>query len=124
LNLVMAQRLVRTICKNCKTSRPSTPEDWISLHEDPEKYTGKDIYFGKGCPVCRNSGFRGRTGIFEILEIRQDIRKMIYDNMNQQLIREQAIVNGMVPLRNAGIERVLDGTTTLSEVKRATVEDF
>jgi type IV pilus assembly protein PilB len=124
LNLVMAQRLVRTICKNCKTARPSTPEDWLALHEDPDKYTGKDIYYGKGCPVCRNSGFRGRSGIFEILEIRQDIRKMIYDNANQQLIREKAIANGMIPLRDAGIARVLDGTTALSEVKRATVEDF
>ncbi len=124
LNLVMAQRLVRTICSNCKEERPSTPEDWLSIHEDPDKYSGQPVYHGRGCPVCRNSGFKGRTGIFEILEIRQNIRKMIYESVNQQEIREEAIRAGMVPLRNAGINRVVDGTTTLSEVKRATVEDF
>ena len=125
LNLVMAQRLVRRVCTHCKEERVSTPEDWLNIHEDPDKYTGKPIYNGKGCPHCRNSGYRGRTGIFEILEVRQDVRKLIYDGASQEQIRELAINrHGMVSLRNAGLRRALEGVTTLAEVKRATVEDF
>jgi len=125
LNLVMAQRLVRRICSHCKEERISTPEDWLAIHEDPDKYTGKPIYAGKGCPHCRNSGYRGRTGIFEVLEVRQDIRKLIYEAASQERIRELAIKqHGMISLRYAGLSRALDGITTLAEVKRATVEDF
>jgi type IV pilus assembly protein PilB len=125
LNLVMAQRLVRKICVHCKEERVSTPEDWLAIHENPDKYTGKPVFTGKGCPHCRNSGYRGRTGIFEILEVRQDVRKLIYDGASQEQIREMAInQHGMVSLRNAGLRRAMEGITTLSEVKRATVEDF
>jgi type IV pilus assembly protein PilB len=125
LNLVMAQRLVRRICVHCKEERISTPEDWLAIHENPDKFTGKPIYAGKGCPHCRNSGYRGRTGIFEVLEVRQDIRRLIYDGASQERIREMAIKeHGMISLRYAGLSRAMDGITTLAEVKRATVEDF
>jgi type IV pilus assembly protein PilB len=124
LNLVMAQRLVRTICTHCKEERVATPEDWISIHEDPDRHSGKMIYEGKGCPHCRNSGYKGRTGIFEILEVRQNIRKLIYDGASQEQIRELAVQQGMISLRDAGIRKVTEGFTTLAEVKRATVEDF
>jgi type IV pilus assembly protein PilB len=124
LNLVMAQRLVRTVCKHCREERTSTPEDWLALHEDPDKYTGLPVYRGRGCPHCRNSGYRGRTGIFEILEVRQSIRKLIYEGANQEQIRELAAQQGMVSLREAGIRKATQGITTLAEVKRATVEDF
>ncbi len=124
LNLVMAQRLIRTLCEGCKEERPSTSEDWLAIHEDPDKYKGKPIYFGRGCPRCRNSGYRGRTGIFEMLEVRQNIRKMIFDNASQEQIREVVQQQGMVSLRDAGLRKAMEGITTLQEVKRATVEDF
>ena len=124
LNLVMAQRLIRTICPNCKEEKISTAEDWLAIHEDPDKYTGQPIYFGRGCAHCRNSGLRGRQGIFEILEVRQNIRKMIFDNASQEQIREIAQQQGMISLREAGIQKALKGVTTLGEIKRATVEDF
>ena len=125
LNLVMAQRLVRRVCTHCKEEKISTSEDWLAIHENPDKHTGKPVYFGKGCPHCRNSGYRGRTGIFEILEVRQDVRKLIYDGASQEQIRELAIQgHGMISLRSAGIRKAVEGVTTLSEIKRATVEDF
>lgn len=124
LNLVMAQRLVRTICTHCKEERQSVAEDWLTIREDPDKHKGKMVYEGKGCPHCRNSGYRGRTGIFEILEVRQSIRKLIYDGASQEQIRELAHEQGMVSLRDAGIRKATDGFTTLAEIKRATVEDF
>ena len=120
----MAQRLVRKICEHCKTEKPAVAEDWITIHEDPSKHEGKSIFYGKGCPHCRNSGYSGRTGIFEIMEIKQNIRKLIYENANQEQIREACLADGMVSLRAAGIRKALNGITTLSEVKRATVEDF
>jgi type IV pilus assembly protein PilB len=124
VNLVMAQRLVRKICEHCRTEKPAVADDWIALHEDPAKYEGKSIYFGKGCPHCRNTGYSGRTGIFEIMEIKQSIRKMIYENANQEQIREACLAGGMISLRDSGIRKALEGVTTLAEVKRATVEDF
>ena len=125
LNLVMAQRLVRRICTHCKEEKISTSEDWLAIHENPDKYKGKPIFAGRGCPHCRNSGYRGRTGIFEILEVRQDVRKLIYDGASQEQIREMAIhQHDMISLRNAGLRRAMEGITTLAEIKRATVEDF
>lgn len=121
LNLVMAQRLVRTICENCKEEyTPSKTElERLSLEADKHKY-----YHGKGCVQCRQTGYRGRSGIFEMLEMRQNIRKLVFENANQEEIREKAIGQGMVSLRDAGIKKLLDGVTTFEEVLRSTVEDF
>jgi len=121
LNLVMAQRLVRTICANCKEEYTPTKEDLtrLGLEADSHKY-----YHGKGCVQCRQTGYRGRSGIFEMLEMRQPIRKLVFENANQEVIREKAIELGMVSLREAGIRKLKDGITTFEEVLRSTVEDF
>ena len=121
LNLVMAQRLVRSICVNCKEEYTPSKEDLtrLGLEADGHKY-----YHGKGCVQCRQTGYRGRSGIFEMLEMRQDIRKLVFENANQEVIREKAIEQGMVSLREAGIRKLRDGITTFEEVLRSTVEDF
>jgi type II secretory ATPase GspE/PulE/Tfp pilus assembly ATPase PilB-like protein len=121
LNLVMAQRLVRTICANCKEEYTPTKEDLtrLGLKADGHKY-----YHGKGCVQCRQTGYRGRSGIFEMLEMRQAIRKLVFENANQEVIREKAVEQGMVSLREAGIQKLKDGITTFEEVLRSTVEDF
>lgn len=124
MNLVMAQRLVRKICNNCKEEYEPTDDDWTMIGEDPAARVGIKLYRGRGCAHCRNTGYSGRTGIFEILEIKQNIRKLIFDKANQEVIREQAIENGMISLHVAGMSKMLEGITTLQEVKRATVEDF
>jgi len=122
LNLVMAQRLVRTICQNCKEEYKPSAEDLNRLglpDNDGQKY-----YHGKGCVQCRQTGYKGRSGIFEILEMRQAIRKLVFENANQEVIREKAMEQGMISLRDAGIQKLKDGVTTFEEVLRSTVEDF
>jgi type IV pilus assembly protein PilB len=121
LNLVMAQRLVRTICSNCKEEYTPTKEELARLGLEQGQHT---YYHGKGCVQCRQTGYRGRSGIFEILEMRQKIRKLVFENANQEVIREAAIEHGMVSLREAGINKLIDGITTFEEVLRSTVEDF
>ncbi len=123
VNLVMAQRLVRTICPNCKTEYKPTAEDFERLQLS-EKYKDHTFYHGRGCVHCRQTGYRGRTGIFEILEMRQPIRKLVFENANQEVIREKALELGMVTLREAGIQKLLQGITTFEEVARSTVEDI
>ena len=121
LNLVMAQRLVRTICKNCKEEYTPTKEELIRLGLEG---TDHKYFHGRGCVQCRQTGYRGRTGIFEILEMRQPIRKLVFENANQEMIREKAIEMGMVSLREAGIQKLISGITTFDEILRSTVEDF
>ncbi len=123
LNLVMAQRLVRTICPHCKTEYKPTKEELIRV-KVPEEFKKNTFYYGKGCVNCRQTGYRGRTGIFEILEVRQPIRRMIFANANQEEIREKAAELGMVSLRDAGIKKLVAGITTFEEILRSTVEDF
>jgi type IV pilus assembly protein PilB len=78
---------------------------------------------GKGCSHCRYTGYRGRTAIHEILEIKQPIRRLIFENANQEIIRDKAVQLGMTPLRDAGIGKIKTGITTIYEVLRSTVED-
>ena len=123
LNLVMAQRLVRKICKNC--IEDYTPKDSELVAAGISKEEAKDINFkkGKGCVHCDNTGFSGRTGIFELIEVNAEIRKLIFAGENQDVIREAAIRNGMHSLHASGIDKMKLGLTTISEVVKLTVLD-
>jgi len=121
LNLVMAQRLVRNICPNCKEEYTPNADELKRLGLEGTSHT---YYHGKGCVQCRQTGYRGRSGIFEMLEMRQNIRKLVFENANQEVIREAALNQGMVSLRDAGIQKLIDGVTSFEEVLRSTVEDF
>ena len=123
LNLVMAQRLVRKLCEKCKEEYTPTAEE-LALIGLTKKVVKKKLFKGKGCPDCRNTGYRGRTAIFEMIPMARELRKLVFDNANEDEIRQAAIKNGMVSLRDAGNERVLDGTTSVEEVLRSTVEDL
>ena len=123
LNLVMAQRLVRRICLDCKEEHNPTPEELKMVGLDPNRIKGS-LYRGKGCTECRNTGYKGRLAIFEMIPMARNLRKLVYENANEDDIRQTALKNGMVTLREAGLTRVLDGTTSLEEVKRSTVEDL
>ena len=123
LNLVMAQRLVRRICLDCKEEHNPTPEELKMVGLDPNRIKGS-LYRGKGCPECRNTGYKGRLAIFEMIPMARNLRKLVYESANEDDIRQTALKNGMVTLREAGLTRVLDGTTSLEEVKRSTVEDL
>jgi type IV pilus assembly protein PilB len=119
----MAQRLVRRICLDCKEEHNPTPEELKMVGLDPNRIKGS-LYRGKGCTECRNTGYKGRLAIFEMIPMARNLRKLVYESANEDDIRQTALKNGMVTLREAGLTRVLDGTTSLEEVMRSTVEDL
>jgi len=121
LNLIMAQRLVRTIDPNEKQEDNPSKEDLNRLGITDSS----SMKFFKGNPTQQNhnTGYKGRTAIHEILEINSSIRDMIFDEKSESDIRAQAIKNGMTPLRDAGIDKINEGISTVEEILRATVED-
>jgi len=127
LLLVMAQRLVRRICPRCKFAYEQDEIESAALNmseEEKSRYKGIKFYRGKGCVHCRSTGYYDRTGIFELLEVKGSIRKMIFDNANQEEIREVALQRGMVSLREAALRKISAGVTTVREVLRVTVQEY
>ena len=122
LNLVMAQRLVRTVDKDSNEVYKPSDEDFNRLSFPKDKRSGT---FHKGVPnqSNHNTGYKGRTAIHEILEVNTSMKQLIFENANQNQIKEAAKKAGMTTLREAGIEKILDGKTDVNEVLRATVED-
>ncbi|KKR39590.1 hypothetical protein A2210_03360 [Candidatus Woesebacteria bacterium RIFOXYA1_FULL_40_18] len=126
VNVIIAQRLIREICSGCKSQMEidfeelskSIPEEAIT------KYLGKGpkltTYQGKGCKLCRNTGYQGRIGIFEVLEVTKEIRKLIVAKSDADLIGQEAIKSGMKTMLEDGLEKVAKGLTTIEEVVRAT----
>ncbi len=123
LNLVMAQRLIRKICKHCVRDYQPTADEIFAAGVPAD--IAKDIKFkiGAGCVHCDNTGYSGRTGIFEMLEVNANIRKLIFEGANQDLIREAALENHMSTLHDAATEKMIAGVTTIKEVIKLTVFD-
>jgi general secretion pathway protein E/type IV pilus assembly protein PilB len=121
---LMAQRLVRKICRRCAAPYTPTDAELRSLSIDPANITaGATFMKGKGCNDCSNTGYRGRFGVFEIFVIDDEARKLIYDRVSSSVLRNRAREMGMRTLREDGIRKVLAGLTTPEEVVRATVGD-
>lgn len=128
INIVIGQRLIRKICDKCKFSQSKNIEE-LEKHFDKklvQKYFGNSnsvrLYKGKGCPVCRTSGYSGRIGIFEILLISDKIKDLIVDKNDAQKIRDQAIREEMTTMMEDGLSKIQQGLTTVDEVVRATIE--
>lgn len=117
---VLAQRLIRTICKNCRTPYEPTEESLALLGLTPKDVGDRPFYYGKGCPQCDGKGYKGRKGIFELLNISDPIRDLINIKAPSVVIRAKAIELGMVSLRDDGIRCILDGITTVDEVVKYT----
>jgi len=120
---LMAQRLVRKVCKQCSSPYVPTEAEMKQLSLDSSNSQGANFLRGKGCGNCNNTGFRGRFGIFEIFVIDDDARKLIYEKVPSSVLRARAREMGMRTLREDGIRKVLAGLTTPDEVIRATVGD-
>ena len=120
---LMAQRLVRKVCKRCAAAYTPPEAELRSLSIDPEKSEGATFMRGKGCGDCSKTGHRGRFGIFEIFVIDDEARKLIYDKVPSSVLRLRAREMGMRTLREDGARKVLAGLTTPEEVIRATVGD-
>jgi type IV pilus assembly protein PilB len=114
--LIMAQRMVRKICTYCKQEMEITPQMLEMLDLTKEEESGLKIFQGKGCGHCNNTGYSGRTGLFEVMPITPMIEKMIVQGSSTAEIREQAIKEGMMALRSAGLDKLRNGITTLEEV--------
>ncbi len=116
---VLAQRLVRVICRACKA--PYTPQQSIvdKIESLPDNFTA---YRGTGCEECRGTGYRGRTGIFELMILDGEMRSLIIERANADIIRQKAVEKGMQVLRDSGWEKVKEGVTTIEEVLRVSQE--
>ncbi len=115
---VMAQRLLRTVCRKCKTKVELTPEqvDLLNINLPPRSGKTLPVYYGKGCVRCRGTGYYGRTAIFELLEIDEVVRQLVAEEAPAPDIRKAARANGMVSLRESAIKKMAQGKTTFEEV--------
>ncbi len=121
LETVCAQRLVRTICTRCKTSYEPTAEELLSLGIKSRDVTNQRFYYGKGCEHCKNTGYKGRTALFEMLDINDTLRELILQKASASALRVAAQRGGMRTLRDSGIQKVFAGLTTIEEVVRETL---
>lgn len=117
---VIGQRLVRTICKTCRTPFEPTENQLALLNLSPHDIGEKTFYYGRGCSVCNDTGYRGRKGIFELLVINDAIRALINERAPTVVLRQKAIELGMIPLRDDGLRSIFDGDTTIEEVVKYT----
>ena len=124
VNLVMAQRLVRKICPHCREEYDPSDEELKLVGLSRKRLNGKKLHQAKGCRECRNTGYLGRIGIFELIPMTRKVRALIYDNSNEDEIRSCALEEGMVTLRESGLRKILDASTTIQEVLRITMDDI
>jgi len=119
---ILAQRLVRVVCKDCKEAYKPDRESLQSIGITPEMAEGRTIYRGRGCPSCLDTGFRGRTGIFELMILDEPVRNLILKTSDANAIKDKAVERGMLTLRQDGAQKVLNGITTIEEVFRVTYQ--
>jgi type IV pilus assembly protein PilB len=118
---ILAQRLVRRICTQCREEVEPTTDMLAELSIQDMDLTGKNFYRGKGCEGCNNTGYKGRLGLFELMVMNDTLRDMVMMNASADEMRDAARQNGMVTLRDAGLAAIFEGVTTAEEVIRETV---
>jgi type IV pilus assembly protein PilB len=121
VNLIQAQRLIRRVCKDCKQEHPTPPEALIEVGFSSEEAKTIKTYKGKGCATCNNTGYKGRIGLYEVMEITDELRELILIGASALELRKKAIDDGMITLRESGIFKIREGVTTIEEVVRETV---
>jgi type IV pilus assembly protein PilB len=118
---IISQRLIRKICTGCKTKFKPTEAQLMELQLRPEDVQDKDFYYGRGCSQCNGTGYKGRTGIFEIMVFNDEIRDLIMNQASTNILRVAAQKAGMVLLRANGMTSIYNGTTTIDEISKATM---
>jgi type IV pilus assembly protein PilB len=121
VNLICAQRLVRRICQNCKVELEVPEQALIDAGYTLEEAKTTKIYHGKGCNVCNKGGYKGRTGLYEVMEINDELRELILVGASALELKKKAVEQGMITLRRSGLTKVALGQTTMEEVVRETV---
>ncbi len=117
---VLAQRLLRTICKSCRAAYEPSLHILNQLGLSPEDIGGRSFYTGSGCGVCGNSGYKGRKGLYELLDVTDPIRELITSRAPSIVLKQKAIELGMITLREDGLRNIYDGVTTIEEVLKYT----
>jgi type IV pilus assembly protein PilB len=122
VNLIQAQRLIRRICSNCKEELKDVPsKTLIEIGFPPELVGSFKLYKGRGCGACNGTGYKGRVGLYEVMEISEGIRDLIMVGATAVEIKRKALEEGMLTLRMSGLEKIKAGITTIEEVLRETV---
>jgi general secretion pathway protein E len=117
---ILAQRLVRVICDHCKEEYKPDEESLRNIGLDPAAIGDNKIYRGRGCPSCLNTGYAGRTGIFELMILDENLKHLILKSSDANIIKHLAVEQGMATLQQDGAQKVLNGITTIEEVFRVT----
>jgi type IV pilus assembly protein PilB len=120
VNLIVAQRLVRRICKDCKSEHKYSPEELSSLGISSEEAAQITFYKGTGCDTCNDTGYKGRAGLYEVMALTPELRRLILRGASTAELSEQAVTEGMLTLRMDGMVKVKKGVTTLEEVVKET----
>ncbi len=121
VNLICAQRLVRRICAKCKEVEDVPVQALLNVGFSEAEAPNIELQRGRGCDVCNNTGYKGRVGLFEVMEITDDIRELILSGATAVELRRKAIEEGMITLRESGLQKIREGLTTIEEVVRETV---
>ncbi|MFN8059698.1 MAG: type IV-A pilus assembly ATPase PilB [Vicinamibacterales bacterium] len=122
VNLICAQRLVRRLCANCKAPNPTLPQALIDVGFTPEEAAKTTPNKPVGCEKCNNTGYKGRVGLYEVMEVTEELKELILVGASALELRRKAIDEGMVTLRRSGLMKVMAGTTSIDEVARETVK--
>jgi type IV pilus assembly protein PilB len=121
VHLICAQRLIRRICVECREEVPMPPQAKLDAGFTPEEAKTVKIFKGKGCAVCNGTGYKGRAGLYEVMEVDDEIRELILIGASAVELKKKAIERGMITLRRSGLVKVKEGVTTLEEVARETL---
>jgi len=122
VHLICAQRLVRKVCANCKEAAPLPAPALVQAGFSQEDAGTVQPMKGKGCEKCNQTGYKGRVGLYEVMEIAEELRELILVGASGLELRRKAVDEGMITLRQSGLRKVKDGMTTVEEVVRETVK--
>jgi len=120
---IIAQRLIRKICESCKTPFTPSESQLMELGLTPDDVKGKSFYYGKGCQRCNGTGYKGRTGVYEVMTFNDEIRELIMNHASTNVLRTASQRAGMKLLRDAGLAALYDGITTIDEVVKETIAE-
>jgi type IV pilus assembly protein PilB len=121
--LILAQRLVRKVCMECREPIQVNPKLLVGLGVPRDEMNGFSVYKGKGCSICSNTGYKGRIGLYEVMPLWDEVKELVLSRASTLEIKKEAIRLGMKTLRMAGITKIKEGMTTIEEILRTTIDD-
>ena len=121
--LILAQRLIRKVCMECRDAVKVHPQLLIDVGVPPDEVKSFPVFKGKGCSLCNNTGYKGRVGLYEVMPMKEELKELVLSRASTSEIKKEAIRLGMKTLRQSGIAKIKEGVTTIEEVLRSTIED-